>query len=56
MTDHLGDNGVDLHQTPLVLGALLKMDPKRERFTNSPEANTLLTREYRAPFVVPEKV
>jgi hypothetical protein len=32
------------------------MDPKTEKFTNNPEANKLLTREYRKPFVVPEKV
>jgi hypothetical protein len=26
------------------------------RFKNDPEADTLLTREYRAPFVVPRNV
>jgi predicted dehydrogenase len=56
MEEHLGDNQVDLHKTPLVLGELLKMDPARERFANNPAANKLLRREYRAPFVVPEKV
>ena len=38
------------------LGAVLKMDPKSERFIDNPEANQMLTREYRQPFVVPEKV
>ena len=53
---HLGANLVDLYQTPLVMGAALKVNPRKERFTNSDDANRLLKREYRAPFVVPEKV
>jgi len=56
MEEHLGANKVDLRQTPLMLGALLKMNTKTERFTNNNKANDLLTREYRKPFVVPEKV
>ncbi len=56
MEEHLGANKVDLHQTPLMLGAVLKLNPKSERFTNNFKANQLLTREYRRPFVVPEKV
>ncbi|HEY3284425.1 MAG TPA: Gfo/Idh/MocA family oxidoreductase [Armatimonadota bacterium] len=38
------------------LGRTLKVDAKRERFIDAPEADALLSREYRAPFVVPEKV
>jgi hypothetical protein len=38
------------------MGAVLKMNPRTEHFTNNHEANQLLTREYREPFVVPEKV
>ena len=56
MEEHLGANKVDLRQTPLMLGAALTMNPKTERFTNNRQANQLLTREYRKPFVVPEKV
>src|SRR6266704_1891561 len=56
MEEHLGANNVDLHKSPATLGKLLNMDPKTERFLDNPEANKLLTREYRAPFVVPEKV
>src|SRR6266700_1066390 len=56
MEEHLGANNVDLHKSPATLGKLLNMDPKTERFLENPEANRLLTREYRAPFVVPEKV
>jgi hypothetical protein len=32
------------------------MDPKKERFFDNADANRMLTREYRKPFVVPEKV
>ena len=56
MEEHLAANKVDLHQTPLMLGAVLKMNPKTELFTDNRKANQLLTREYRKPFVVPEKV
>jgi hypothetical protein len=31
------------------------MNPKTERFTNNEAANKLVTREYRKPYVVPEK-
>jgi len=38
------------------LGRRLEFDPARERFVGDEEADRLLTREYRKPFVVPEKV
>ncbi len=56
MAAHLEANGVDLTQTKATLGAFLKMNPKTEKFVNNSGANALLTREYRKPFVVPEKV
>jgi hypothetical protein len=56
MVDHLAANDVDLEKTKATLGVVLKMDPKTERFLGNESANALLTREYRAPFVVPEKV
>jgi len=34
----------------------LRFDPSRMQFTGDPEANKLLTREYRKPYVVPERV
>ncbi|PYM15783.1 MAG: dehydrogenase [Verrucomicrobia bacterium] len=56
MAEHLAANDVDLTKTKATLGAVLKMDPKQEQFIGNAEANKLLTREYRKPFVVPEKV
>ena len=38
------------------LGRSLEFDPKNERFVNDDEANSMLRREYREPFVVQEKV
>ena len=38
------------------LGIPLKFDPKKEKFIGNAEADRLLTRPYRAPFIVPEKV
>jgi len=56
MEQHLAANNVDLRKTPATLGAVLKMDPKTERFIGAHRANELLTRDYRRPFVVPTKV
>ena len=38
------------------LGRTLTFDPATMRFPNDAEANALLTREYRAPYVVPDQV
>lgn len=54
MQTHLEERGVDLSKTPLTLGAALDIDG--ETFVGNPAANELLTREYRAPFVVPGAV
>lgn len=37
-------------------GARLEVDAKTERFTNNDQANQMLKRTYRAPWVIPEKV
>ena len=37
-------------------GARLQIEPETESFTNSSEANALLKREYRQPWVVPDRV
>ncbi|HUR47689.1 MAG TPA: Gfo/Idh/MocA family oxidoreductase [Candidatus Saccharimonadales bacterium] len=56
MAEHLKNNEVNLDSTKLTMGAFLKMDGKAEKFTNNRNANQMLTRDYRKPFVVPEKV
>jgi hypothetical protein len=56
MEEHLAANSVDLSQLNVTLGPVLEMNPKTERFTNNEAANKLVTREYRAPYIVPEKV
>jgi len=50
---HLVDNGVDLAKYPISMGPLLKFDPEREVFPDSPEATAMVTREYRKGFVCP---
>ena len=54
--EHMVANDVQPDQTQLTVGKLLTVDPKTERFVGDDEANKLLTREYRKPFVVPESV
>jgi predicted dehydrogenase len=56
MEEHLAASKVDLKKTPATLGVLLKMNPKKERFIGNDAANAMLTRDYRAPFIVPENV
>jgi hypothetical protein len=38
------------------LGKSLEFDPVRMKFINAPDADAMLTREYRKPFVVPDEV
>jgi hypothetical protein len=56
MEAHLKDNGVVLADTQYILGKKIEIDAAKESITNDPAANELLTRQYRAPFVVPQKV
>ena len=46
---HLGNIAYRLNRN-------LKFDPRAVRFVNDSEADALLTRNYRAPYIVPEKV
>jgi hypothetical protein len=48
--------GVNLDKTNYRMGRTLTIDPKTERFVGDPEADKMLTVEYRSPYVVPEKV
>jgi hypothetical protein len=50
---HLVDNGTDLEKYPLSMGPMLKFDPDKEIFPDSPEATAMVTREYREGFVCP---
>ena len=52
---HLTNNGVDIEKTPLTLGPWLAINPDRERFIKNRAANTMRTRDYRKPFVVPAR-
>jgi len=55
---HMKNNDVDLAKTPATLGPVLEFDTAKEQFTGdlADKANELVTRKYREPFVVPEKV
>ncbi len=56
LATHLADNAVDIKTDQLTLGEFLKFDPKTEKFIGNAAADKMLTREYRAPYIVPEKV
>jgi predicted dehydrogenase len=56
MNEHLKDNGLKLDQLTYRVGRTLKFDPAAEKFVDDSEANSLLTRNYRAPFIVPDRV
>ena len=50
---HLTDNGIGPEGTRYRLGRTLTVDRDRETL-GDPQADALLTRAYRAPFVLPE--
>ncbi len=51
---HLNDNSVAIGDSnKFIVGENLKFDPVKENFPGNEAANAMLTREYRAPFVVP---
>jgi predicted dehydrogenase len=54
--DMVAGLGLKLDNTTYRLGRLLKFDALGEKFLGDSEANGLLTRPYRIPFVVPEDV
>jgi predicted dehydrogenase len=56
MEEYLRGNGVKIDGTSLRVGRKLVFDGSSEKFKNDSEANTLLTRAYRAPFTVPDRI
>ncbi len=50
---HLSDNSLDLNATQLAFGPKLAIDTDHERFIDNSAADALLSRDYRAPFIVP---
>lgn len=56
MEEHLTQNGLKLEEANYRLGRKLVIDAKKESIVNDREANKLLTREYRKPFNIPNKV
>ncbi|HEV3259296.1 MAG TPA: Gfo/Idh/MocA family oxidoreductase [Gemmataceae bacterium] len=53
---HVADKLGPLDKISYRAGVRLELDPQTEAFINNPHANTLLTREYRKGFEVPDKV
>lgn len=62
MLEHLRANDVDVARTPGIMGPRLDLMAGAESFVSREKydmgywANTLLTRQYRKPFAVPERV
>jgi len=58
MVEHLKANEVDLEKEPITMGPMLTMDPRTEKFVGeySDWANMYVKRNYREPFVVPDRV
>jgi predicted dehydrogenase len=57
MKRHLADAAhLELTDSTYRLGRMLHFDAEAERFVGDPDADGMLTRSYRAPFIVPEQV
>jgi predicted dehydrogenase len=56
MEEHLRASGMMLDGATYRVGRKLDIDPRTETITGNAEANRLMFREYRAPFVVPDRV
>ena len=53
---HLSCSLMHMANTSYRLGRSLDWDPKKEKYVKDDEANKMLKRKYRKPFVVPDKV
>ena len=51
-----GAIGRDLATNTYQLGPMLTFDPQAEKFAGNPQADALLTRPYRKPFIAPDRV
>jgi predicted dehydrogenase len=58
MLEHLDANEINLGNEPITVGPMLTMDPQQEKYVGeySNWANMYIKRNYREPFVVPDKV
>ena len=56
MQEHLKENGLNLKETDYIVGRNLEFDAKTESIKGDKEANALLSRNYRSPYIVPDKV
>jgi predicted dehydrogenase len=56
MQEHLKENGLNLKETDYIVGRNLEFDAKTETIKGDDEANALLNRNYRSPYIVPDKV
>jgi predicted dehydrogenase len=52
MSEHLAANDVDLEKTPATLGMPLRMNQGNSKFVGNKEANHLLARDAREPYVI----
>ncbi len=52
---HLEQNGLKPDKTRIALGQRLRIDPAAETIPGNQQAQAMLTREYRKPFVVPSE-
>jgi predicted dehydrogenase len=55
-TAHLASSIAHLGNIAYRLGRVVEFDPTTERFKNDADADAMLTRQYRAPFTVPDEV
>ncbi|MGK7393557.1 MAG: Gfo/Idh/MocA family protein [Candidatus Cyclobacteriaceae bacterium M3_2C_046] len=55
-TAHLSSGLAHLGNIAYRLNKVLTFDPSAERFVNDPEADKMLTRNYRAPYIIPDYV
>ncbi len=56
LQENLNVVGISLDETTYQMGRTLTVDAKAEKFVGDDQANSLLRRDYRVPFVVPDRV